>query len=194
MSPVSFGLPRSKTHLVAVGRILREWGVKGEVKCLSYNPESTLFAERSVFYRMPEDSVELDQSPQLEKLEVVQAKVHGSHWRMHFAGYDTPEAAKALRGQVLAVPREELPPLAPGETYLIDLLGLEVLSPQEESVGKVLAFQHLGGMEGLVIGRDLAHAAPIPFEEEFMSKVGGTSPKLKLTDLGYELLKINQGS
>lgn len=51
-------------------------------------------------------------------------------------GVDTPEAAQALMGWRIEVDREALPPTAPGEYYIHDLLGIKVIEDGQE-VGTV---------------------------------------------------------
>lgn len=52
--------------------------------------------------------------------------------------------AEALRGTELTVARTELPPLADGEYYHIDLVGLSCVTESGEPVGKVIAVENFG--------------------------------------------------
>lgn len=65
--------------------------------------------------------------------------------------------AETLRGTVLTVPRDALPPLAEGEFYHADLLGLAVVTDTGETVGTVLAIENFGATDIIEITR-----APIP--------------------------------
>lgn len=53
-------------------------------------------------------------------------------------------AAEALRGTVLTVARSALPPLAEGEFYHADLIGLPVVTPDGAAVGHVVAVENFG--------------------------------------------------
>ncbi len=64
--------------------------------------------------------------------------------------------AEKLRGTVLTVPREALPPLAEGEFYHADLLGLPVVTDAGESVGIVLAIENFGATDIIEITCDPA--------------------------------------
>ncbi len=44
-----------------------------------------------------------------------------------------------MRGTTLTVPRSELPPLAEGEYYHADLIGLPAVTPTGEPLGTVVA-------------------------------------------------------
>lgn len=65
--------------------------------------------------------------------------------------------AERLRGTVLTVPREALPPLAEGEFYHADLLGLPVVTDAGDTVGTVLAIENFGATDIVEIARD-----PVP--------------------------------
>ena len=65
--------------------------------------------------------------------------------------------AEKLRGTALTVPRDALPPLAEGEFYHADLLGLPVVTDTGESVGAVLAVENFGATDIIEITR-----APVP--------------------------------
>jgi 16S rRNA processing protein RimM len=65
--------------------------------------------------------------------------------------------AEKLRGTVLTVPREALPPLGEGEFYHADLLGLPVVTDAGDAVGTVLAIENFGATDIIEITRD-----PVP--------------------------------
>jgi 16S rRNA processing protein RimM len=65
--------------------------------------------------------------------------------------------AERLRGTALTVPRTALPPLAEGEFYHADLLGLPVVTDAGDAVGTVLAIENFGATDIIDIARD-----PVP--------------------------------
>lgn len=62
-------------------------------------------------------------------------------------------AAEALRGTELTVPRSSLPPLGEGEYYHVDLLGLPAVSSSGEALGTVIAVDNYGAGDVLEIER-----------------------------------------
>jgi 16S rRNA processing protein RimM len=72
-------------------------------------------------------------------------------------------AAEALRGQLLSVPRAELPPLGEGEYYHADLIGLPCLSAAGEALGTVVAVENFGAGDLLEVERPDGKRALIPF-------------------------------
>ena len=65
--------------------------------------------------------------------------------------------AERLRGTVLTVPRDALPPLGEGEYYHADLLGLPVVTDAGETVGTVAGIENFGATDIVEIARD-----PVP--------------------------------
>ena len=61
-----------------------------------------------------------------------------------FAEIADRNAADALRGTVLSVPRQALPPLADGEYYYADLLGLPCVTAGGVVLGHVVAVENFG--------------------------------------------------
>jgi 16S rRNA processing protein RimM len=62
-------------------------------------------------------------------------------------------AAEGLRGTLLWVPREALPPLDEGEYYHADLIGLAAVSTTGEAVGTVVAVENFGAGDVVEIER-----------------------------------------
>lgn len=71
-----------------------------------------------------------------------------------FAEVRDRNAAEALRGTLLWVPRDALPPLDEGEYYHADLIGLRVVSTDGQAVGTVVAVENFGAGDVIEIERD----------------------------------------
>lgn len=70
-----------------------------------------------------------------------------------FAEVADRNAAEALRGTELSVPRSALPPLGEGEYYHVDLLGLPAVSDEGAALGRVVAIDNFGAGDVLEIER-----------------------------------------
>jgi 16S rRNA processing protein RimM len=70
-----------------------------------------------------------------------------------FAEITDRNAAEALRGTALVVPRSALPPLGEGEYYHADLLGLAAVSDAGEALGTVVAVDNFGAGDVIEIER-----------------------------------------
>ena len=80
-----------------------------------------------------------------------------------FAEIADRSAAEALRGQLLTVPRAELPPLGEGEYYHADLIGLPCRTAAGEALGTIVAVENFGAGDILEVEKPDGRRAMIPF-------------------------------
>lgn len=108
-----------RTHL-RVGEVARPHGIRGELKVrLDYEGSRALDGAQSV--------VVVPRRGEAERRTVESVRGNAKGLILALEGVETREDADALRGAVLWVSRESQPPLAPGEYYLVDLVGCDVV-------------------------------------------------------------------
>lgn len=83
-----------------------------------------------------------------------------------FAEIADRNAAEALRGTQLTIPRSALPPLEDGEYYHVDLLGLPAVSDAGDALGKVVAIDNYGAGDVLEIERPDGKRFMVPMRPE----------------------------
>ena len=77
-----------------------------------------------------------------------------------FAEVTGREAADALRGMTLTVPRDALPTLDEGEYYHADLIGLPVFSVADAPLGTVVAVDNFGAGDVIEVERPSVDGKP----------------------------------
>lgn len=83
-----------------------------------------------------------------------------------FAEVTTRNAAEALRSTALTVPRSALPPLADGEYYHADLIGLPAHSTDGTVLGTCVGVDNYGAGDVLDIERPDGKRFMVPMREE----------------------------
>lgn len=129
-------MSRSETDFLVVGHVARPHGTGGEllVRSLTDNP-GDVFAPGVVLRPSDDDGAQPD--PALSPLRVAAARPYRQGWLVTFGGVGERSAAESLRGRYVLIERARLPPLAEGEVFVHDLIGLEVLAGDGERVGEV---------------------------------------------------------
>lgn len=110
----------SRSTLLEVGRIGRPHGLRGDVVVSLTTDRHERLAPGA---RLVTDAGDL---------EVQAARAHGDRWLVSFVGHVTREAAEALRGRVLRAEAID----DPGELWVHDLVGAEVVTAAGEVVGR----------------------------------------------------------
>jgi len=77
-----------------------------------------------------------------------------------FAEIADRNAAEAMRGTELSVPRASLPPLGEGEYYHVDLIGLPAVSVGGDALGVVVAVDNFGAGDVIEIERPPVDGKP----------------------------------
>lgn len=83
-----------------------------------------------------------------------------------FAEVADRTAAEKLRGLALSVPRSTLPPLAEGEYYHADLVGLPAVSTTGEALGACIAVENYGAGDVIEIKRPDGKRFMVPMRAE----------------------------
>ena len=158
-----FALPPSGgKERVLVGRVAGAFGVRGEVRITAYTEDPLSLLRYRVLTR--EDGAP---ALTLQTARAVKGAVIG-----RAAEVSSKEAADALRGLRLYVPREVLPPPEEDEFYLTDLIGSDAATPDGAPLGQVKAVHNFGA--GDVLELDPGRGRPtrlIPFTHEAVPEV-----------------------
>ncbi|HWS89152.1 MAG TPA: ribosome maturation factor RimM [Pyrinomonadaceae bacterium] len=135
---MSGGEDLNSVELVAVARVAKPRGVKGEVAC----DLLTDFPER---FEGLEELVAVFPGGRRERLKLEGHWLHGDRVVLKLGGFDSPEEASALAGCELAVPESEAVELEEGEFYDWQLQGCRVETVEGREVGTVREVLHTGG-------------------------------------------------
>lgn len=83
-----------------------------------------------------------------------------------FAQITDRTAAEGMRGTELWIPRSQLPPLAEGEYYHSDLIGLAAVASDGEPLGHVVAIDNFGAGDVIEVERPTGKRFMVPMRAE----------------------------
>jgi 16S rRNA processing protein RimM len=150
------------SKLILVGRVSGGFGVRGEVRIGAYTAEPMALSRYRSLLRE-------DGSP---ALTVAAARPAKGGIIARCPEIASKEAADALRGLRLYVPREALPAPDEDEFYLADLIGMRTETAEGEPLGRVKAVQNFGA--GDILEIDPGGGRPtlfLPFTREAVPEV-----------------------
>ena len=136
--------PALPADAVEVGRVLGAWGVKGgiKVKAFAADPQA-LFSTKRWYLQPPEVSRPGSNAvPVL--LRVVQAREQGDAVVATVQELGDRDAAEALKGARIFVPRTSFPTPDEGEYYWVDLIGMAVSNRAGVALGPVVGLIETG--------------------------------------------------
>ena len=162
---------------IEVGRIADAWGIKGWFKVLphSASPEALFSSKR--WYLLPPDRPMKAVMPWTGALllKIKEAKDHSDSVVATSLDIVDRNAAEALRGARVFVPRSSFPTAGQDEYYWVDLIGLDVFNREGESMGQVKELLSTGPQTVLVLTYTDAEVKEaermIPFVAAFIDAV-----------------------
>ncbi|MSP11857.1 MAG: 16S rRNA processing protein RimM [Chloroflexi bacterium] len=119
--------PSGKPTYLEVAQIQAPWGIGGAVKVSVQTDFPERFISGACFF-LGED---------LTPVTIEWARPHKGGFLIKFRNYADRDAVEELRGALLQIPVEEAVPLPPGEYYIYQILGLEVVTDTGEILGRI---------------------------------------------------------
>jgi 16S rRNA processing protein RimM len=141
---MSRGEDATAEELVAVARVVKPRGIRGEVAAELL----TDFPER---FAGLDELIAVTPEGTRRTLALEDSWLHAGRIVLKFAGYDTPEAARELVGYELAVPEREAVALAADEYYDWQLTDCRVVTVEGRELGRVREVLHTGAAPVLII-------------------------------------------
>jgi len=174
-----------------VGLIRKAQGVRGEVvvEPLTDKPDVVFASGSRVFAGTPTGDLaparDVRGVEEVPTLTVSESKPFKKGLIVRFEELGDRDSAELWRGRYLLAPFAELPPLAEGEVYLHDLVGMRAVNTSGEALGTVTTFYELP--QGLVL--DIATprgSVMVPYRPEVIVRTDLQARTLMINDkLGF---------
>lgn len=144
-----------------LGVITGAHGVRGEVKVKTFTADPRALVRYGV----------LSDAPGKRSFKLAMRGTARGLAIARIDGVDTRDAAEALKGVELWVPRDKLPKARRGEFYIADLVGLAAVTEAGETIGRVLRVLNYGAGDVLEIERPGADTLLLPFAAPMVGEV-----------------------
>jgi len=131
------------TQFLAIGKVLRPHGVRGELLLETLTEFPAHLAEVEMVY------VGDAESPQPHPLR--RARLHQRDLLIQLADCLDRDAADAYRGQMVFIQTEQAAPLPPGRYYHHQIIGLTVVTDEGEALGQVAEILETGANDVYVV-------------------------------------------
>ena len=151
---------------ITIGKIGAARGLNGEVKIIPLTDFANRFDELK--------QVEVDG----KSMQIDYVKYIGNNLVMRFANYNNREMAQKLTGKLIQVNKSEAAPLAEGEFYTFDIIGLNVLNETNDKIGEVTNVLKTGSNDVFVIKTDDEREILIPALKRVVKKIDITNKNI----------------
>jgi 16S rRNA processing protein RimM len=162
---------RPPGDLIELGAVRGAYGLKGWVRIAPFAIDGLVLERVHHWWLLG--------GPEPRKLEVQDVKRHAELILAKWAGCESKEAADALKGGTIAVPRSDFPALSEGEHYLSDVVGYRVVNRDGVELGAVSGLRIGGAESGSgaatqwldVVGVQKGQSLLIPLVDQFVEAI-----------------------
>lgn len=165
--------------LLPVGRVVGLHGVSGKIKVNVFSGDPSGVQHASVVRLSKQASAE--GAARQKTFDVISAQRVRGCAVFHLSGIDSVEGAQAWMGAEASVSRGELPEPDPGEYYVNDLVGCEMVDLDGVLIGKVVDVMPGAAHDWLTIRRTEGAEAFLPLVEAFVREVDITNRRIRVS-------------
>ena len=146
-----------------IGQIVNTFGIKGFVKVNPFVDDILRFDDLEKVY--------LRRNKEIKELQVEEVKYHKNMVLVKFKGIDKVEDAELLKNFYLEVDRENAIELEEGEYFIADLLGMNVLTEENEELGKLEDIFNAGSSDIYVVKTEEGKQILLPAISEVIKEI-----------------------
>ena len=157
-------------EFLVVGRVIRPHGIRG---ALIIEPLSPMI--RSI---EPESRILFGDPP--EPQTIVQIRPHRERYLVTISDCSSREQAELFRGMELRLPFDDVEPLPEGEYYYWQILGLQVVTTDGESLGEVAQILQTGANDVHIVRSKQGEEQLIPAIEQVIKHVDLVKGKIEV--------------
>ncbi len=157
-------------EFLEIGQIVNTFGIKGFVKVNPFTDNINRFDDLKKVY--------IKNKSQKYELEIEEVKYHKNMVLIKFKGIDKVEDAESLRNSYILVNRKDEKDLDEGTYYIVDLLGLDVYTDEDELLGKLEDIYNTGSNDIYVVKNELGKQILLPAIKDVIKEINIENRKI----------------
>jgi len=162
----------SEDEVLVMGRIASPFGVRGWLRVNAFTAEADTLLDYSPWY--------LKLKGQWQAVEPLAGRHHGKGLVVQLKTCHDRDAAAALTGTDIGVYRSQLPPADTDEYYWSDLIGMQVVTKDDQVLGVVDHLLETGANDVIVVRGE--HEYLVPYIKEQV---------VESVDLESRIIRVN---
>lgn len=146
-----------------IGQIVNTFGIKGQVKVVPFTNDANRFEEVKKIYIVSKSTK--------KEVEIEEVKYHKNMVLLKFKGFNKIEEVEDFKNCYIEIDRKDGKKLEEGEYYIVDLLGLDVLTDEGQNLGKLEDIYNTGSNDIYVVKNSLGKQVLLPCIKEVIKNI-----------------------
>jgi len=164
----------TSTNILAIGRIVGTHGIRGDLKLLTFNPDSEAIT--------PGIRVTLRSAELMSEKTIDSVRSHKRLLLIRLEGCNSMTEAEALVGAEVCLSADDLPEIGPDELYHYELMGMDVVTAEGTHLGRIVEILTTGAHDVCTI-RGGGHEYMVPLIASVVKEVDKSARRLIIDPL-----------
>ena len=157
-------------NLLEIGQIVNSYGIKGFFKVVPFTDKITRFNDLKTIY--------IEKNKKLEEKEIEEVKYHKNLVLLKLKGIDDINQTLEYKNCYIKIDRKNAVELPKNSYFIIDLIGMEVYTENEELLGKITDVFPTGSNDVYVVKDELGKQILLPAIKDVIKDVNVTDKKM----------------
>ena len=150
-------------EMLEIGQIVNTFGVKGMVKIVPYTDDIKRFDYLKEIYVVTKN--------EKQKYQIEEIKYHKNMVLAKLKGIDTMNDAEILKQASIQIVRKDAIELEKDTYFIVDLIGLKVVTDDQKELGKVVDIYNTGSNDIYVVKDELGKQILLPAIADVIQKI-----------------------
>ena len=157
-------------NLLEIGQIVNSYGIKGFLKVVPYTDDMYRYSELTNIY--------IEKNKKLLKMEIEEVKYQNKLVLLKLKGIDDIDKALEYKNCYIKIDRKDAVTLPEDSYFIVDLLGMEVFTENNELLGNLIDVFPTGSNDVYVVKDELGKQILLPATGEVIKSVDVQNKKM----------------
>ena len=157
-------------QLMEIGQIVNTYGIKGYLKIVPYTDDITRFESL--------DSIFIEVKKDLKSFIIEDVKYSKNLVLLKLKGIDDINSAEIYKNCYIKIPRSQAVKLPENSYFIVDLIGLNVYTDNDEELGNIIDVFSTGANDIYVVKNELGKQVLLPAISDVIKKVDIQNKKM----------------
>ena len=157
-------------QLMEIGQIVNTYGIKGYLKIVPYTDDITRFEKL--------ESIYIEVKKELKNFIIEDVKYSKNLVLLKLKGIDDINSAEVYKNCYIKIPRSQAVKLPENSYFIVDLIGLNVYTDNDEELGNIIDVFSTGANDIYVVKNELGKQVLLPAISDVIKKVDIQNKKM----------------
>jgi 16S rRNA processing protein RimM len=157
-------------NLLEIGQIVNSYGIKGFLKVVPFTDNVKRYDDLKTIY--------IEKNKKLKEMEIEEVKYHKNLVLLKLKGIDDINQTLEFKNCYIKIDRKDAVELPEDTYFIVDLIGLEVITDEGETLGKLIDVFPTGSNDVYVVKNELGKQTLLPAIGDVIKKVDIQNKKM----------------